>query len=85
MLLIGAGCSQNQNNNTINQATNAVKNTADAVVRETIDYGTSMSKEAIEHAKADCAEKGGELNECGSICGEGETCATVCSLVCEFE
>lgn len=86
LLLVGAGCTQNTNTNHITDTVNnAVRNAADQVVQEAIEYGTDMSAEAVANAKADCEQKGGDLNTCGSLCDEGETCATVCALVCEFE
>lgn len=40
---------------------------------------------AKESAAQDCSDKGGEFNECASLCAEGEICAQVCVWKCEFE
>ena len=50
-----------------------------------IVYTTEQSAH-IEALKKDCKDRGGEFNECGSVCGpEADTCATVCAYTCELE
>lgn len=45
-------------------------------------YGEDVEK--MEEYRADCSDRGGEFNECGSACGpEAETCFAVCSMICE--
>lgn len=47
-------------------------------------YTTDMDSN-IEDLKADCAIRGGQFNECGSVCPpDAEVCPTVCALVCEI-
>lgn len=33
-------------------------------------------------AEADCSDRGGTFNECGSLCDDGEICPTVCVPIC---
>lgn len=76
--MTGAGC--NTNTKTDSVTSGVVHDT----VQETITYGTDASPQAIAEAQADCAEKGGEFTECASNCPEGEICAQVCVIACEF-
>lgn len=46
----------------------------------------SVTAEAMESFRNDCASRGGEFNECGSPCPDSaEACVQVCALVCRLQ
>ena len=39
----------------------------------------------VEELRQDCSLRGGEFNECGSPCAEGEVCIQVCAFTCQLK
>lgn len=84
----GDSSSQNQTKN--NESTDEKKNDTEKVpisaeFENKIVYGTeaNMNTDAL---KNDCSKRGGEFNECGTVCGPGaQVCTNVCAYTCELD